>query len=306
MDIGAIDFRLLTIFDALEQERSVTQSATRLGMSQPAVSQGLAKLRQILGDPLFVRSSHGMASTPRAVALVKPVRDLLHLGGVHLAQTQTFIPGVAQREFTICTSDLGMAILLPKMIAYLSEVAPGVRIRPVPVVAGQVQEELETGRADLVFGVFSTLGAGIYKRRLCDESYVGLAGKHSMVRNGRISLSRFRSSNHILVTSSGTGHGHGAIEKRLLALLPAERIIVRVPNFLAAPLIAADTDCLVTVPRRLATIFSDQLGLRIFKLPIVLPKLLVHLYWHRRIHYDPASRWLRDVVAEVISMSDSP
>ncbi len=299
MDIGSLELRLLAAFEAVLRERGVTAAADALGVTQPAVSQALAKLRRALGDPLFVRAPHGMEPTPRALELAGPVADILRLARERLGQPASFDPRRAERTFTVFTTDAGAVVFTPRVVRRLGRVAPGVRIRIMPVVPGRFPGALAEGEADLAFGAFPVLGGGFFQQRLYSDDYVCLVRRaHPAVRS-RLAFELYARLPHVVVTAQGTGHGHAVVERILARRLAPDRVAVRVPSFLAAPMIVAQSDCVLTVPRRVAEAFARPLRLRVLAPPLALPPFVVRQYWHERFHRDPANRWFRALVAEL-------
>jgi DNA-binding transcriptional LysR family regulator len=299
MDIGSLELRLLAAFEAVLRERGVTAAANALGLTQPAVSQALAKLRRALGDPLFVRAPHGVDPTPRALELAGPVADILRLARERLGQPAAFDPARAERTFTVFATDAGAVVFTPRVVRRLARVAPGIRIRIAPIVAGRFPGALAEGEADLAFGAFPVLRGGFFQQRLYSDDYVCLVRRaHPSVRTG-LPFELYARLPHVVVSAQGTGHGHALIERMLVRRLPPGRIAVRVPSFLAAPMIVAQSDCVLTVPRRVAAAFARPLGLRVLPPPLALPPFIVRQYWHERFHRDPANRWLRALVAQL-------
>jgi DNA-binding transcriptional LysR family regulator len=298
MDIGALEIRLLEVFEAILRSRSVTAAADSLGVTQPAASQALGKLRRCLGDPLFVRTPQGMEPTARGAELAGPIGEMLALARDRLARPVLFDPARAERTFSVFASDAGAAVFAPRVVQRLARVAPGVRLRVAPVVRGRFPLALADGEGDLAFGSFPALGAGFYQQRLYEDDYVCLARRGTDAAREPLTLKRYLAARHVVVSSEGTGHAHGAVERQLADALAPGRIIVRVPSFLAALPIAAQSDCILTVPRRVALGFGAA-RLRVLAPPLPLPRFEVRQYWHERQHADAANRWFRGLVAEL-------
>lgn len=300
MDIGALEIRLLETFEAILRERSVTGAADALAVTQPAVSQALGKLRRCLGDPLFVRTPHGMEPTARAAELAGPIAQMLALAREQLGRPVVFDPAQADRAFNVIASDAGAAVFAPRVVARLAKLAPRVRLRMVPVVRGRFPAALAEGEVDLAFGSFPALGAGFYQQRLYDDAYVCLARRGRGAVKEPLTMPRFLAARHVVVSAEGTGHAHAAVERQLGATLPSDRIAVRVASFLAALPIVAQSDCLLTVPRRVAVALGAT-RLRVLAPPLALPRFEVRQYWHERLHHDAAHRWFRALVADLFA-----
>ncbi len=299
MDIDALEFRLLEVFSAIMRERSVTHAAEALGLTQPAISQGLRKLRQCLDDPLFVRSLQGVEPTPRALELAGAVSELLHIARERLGKAPLFEPHRVQRTFSFYDSDGGTVVFTPSISEKLRTLAPGVRIRVLPIIARRFPEGLESGEADVALGSFQGFGTGFYQQRLYEDSYVCMVRSgHPNIRS-RLSLKQFMDAQHLIVSAEGTGHAHAAVERILTERSAPERIAARVPNFLAAPVLVASTDYVLTVPGRVARVFAESLGLKLFAPPLDLPRFEVKQYWHERFQRDPANRWFREMIVSL-------
>lgn len=294
MDVGAIEIRLLETFEAILRHRSVTAAADALGLTQPAVSQALARLRRCLGDPLFVRTPQGMEPTARGAEIAGPVATMLALARERLGRPASFEPAQAERTFAVFASDAGTAVFAPRVVQRLARAAPGIRLRMLLVARGRFPDALASGEADLAFGAFPALGAGFYQQRLYDDDYVCVA-RRGAVREP-LTLARFLAARHVVVTAEGTGHAHAAVERQLAKVLAPGRLAVRVPSFLAALPVVAQSDCLLTVPRRVALGLGSK-RLRLLAPPLALPRFEVRQYWHERRHADPANRWFRALVA---------
>lgn len=298
MDIGALEIRLLEVFEAILRNRSVTGAADALGVTQPAVSQALGRLRRCLGDPLFVRTPLGMEPTARGAELAGPIAEMIALARERLARPAVFDPGRAERTFCVFASDAGAAVFAPPVVQRLARTAPGVRLRVAPMVRGRFPAALAEGEVDLAFGSFPALGAGFYQQRLYDDDYV-CVGRRGAVKEP-LALKQYLSARHVVVSAEGTGHAHAAVERQLVDALAPGRIAVRVPSFLAALPIVTQSDCILTVPRRVAAVLGAT-RLRVLAPPLALPRFEVRQYWHERQHADAAHRWFRALVAELFA-----
>lgn len=296
-----LDLRLLEAFEAIYVEKSLTNAALRLAMTQPAVSQALTKMRAHFGDPLFVRTAGGMEPTPRAKELFVSVGVILREARVSLVARPVFDPATADREFVIATTDLGAAALLPRLIDAVRERAPATRILSVNADAHDLDEALGAGDINLAIGNFPNLQSGIYCQGLYQETYVLLAHRERAAGLREMTLDQFCQARHVLVTAGNSGHFHGEVEKRLRALIRPEHVVATVSSFLVAPLVARDNDLLVIVPQRVASIFAAMMSLEELPLPIDLPAYPITQYWHARYHNDPGTVWMRRLVYELYS-----
>lgn len=295
MDLKQLDLNLLLVFNQLLAERSVSGAARALGLSQPAVSNALARLRKAVGDELFLRTSRGMEPTPRAVQLAEPVAAALQLLQGALRQDQGFDPATSSRAFTVGMTDIGEIYFLPGLMEALAEVAPGVTVSTVRNTAVQLKDEMEAGHVDLALGLLPQLRTGFFQRRLFTQRYVCLMRQGHPLDKRRIGLREFSAAEHLAVVSAGTGHG--VVEDELARQGIERRVRLTVPHFVALGHILAGTDMIATVPERLAQRMAGPFGLRWLAHPAPLPEIGIHLLWHARLHREPANQWLRQLIA---------
>lgn len=295
MDLKQLDLNLLLVFNQLLAERSVSGAARALGLSQPAVSNALARLRKAVGDELFLRTSRGMEPTPRATQLAEPVAAALQLLQGALRQDQGFDPATSSRAFTIGMTDIGEIYFLPGLMEALAEAAPGVTVSTVRNTAVQLKDEMEAGHVDLALGLLPQLRTGFFQRRLFTQRYVCLMRQGHPLDKRRIGLREFSAAEHLAVVSAGTGHG--VVEDELARQGIERRVRLTVPHFVALGHILAGTDMIATVPERLAQRMAGPFGLRWLVHPAPLPEIGIHLLWHARLHREPANQWLRQLIA---------
>jgi len=298
MDIRSIDLNLLPILDALLRHRSVTRAAVELDMSQSALSAALARLRTLLGDPLFVRTGRGLDPTPRALALAEPLRGLLDVVRDLVMQSARFDAARSRRSFRLLLSDVGGYVLWPRIVAAVRRQAPGVTLELGEAARTDVAAELSEGRADVAIGSYPTLPASLMQRRLFDRSFVALVRDGHPLARRRLSLRDFATVPHVVV------RGPSGVQDRIDAAL-AERgrrrtDVIEVPTYLMVPPLLASGDFLAVVPGQLAEAFGRGGGLVALELPVPLPASTVRLHWHRRFAQDAANAWLRaQVVGEL-------
>jgi DNA-binding transcriptional LysR family regulator len=294
------DLVQLQVLDSLLREGSLTRTAELLGMSQPTVSRILARLRQHFGDPLLVRSGQRMQPTVRALELAAPVAAVL--AGVRQLQggSAQFDAATSSRLFRLYMVDGGIVHVLPRLLARLDSVAPGISLRTVQCDPRELEQQLEQGTIDLALGSFSQLVNNIHQRPLWVESYA------TIMRPGHpcaqaLDRASFGAQRHVLVALGDTNHEYAAASRTLEAILAPTAVLCHVPSFTAAAHIVLHTNALATLPRRLAHSLAADLGLGVCETPIPLPTLQLAMYWHERCHRDPASRWLRDLVRATLA-----
>lgn len=299
-DADLLDPRLLRLFDALFAAGSVTKAAEKLGQSQPTVSIWLARLRQELDDPLFVRTAEGMLPTPRAEALIGTARQALEMLR-RLAELRTdFDPATAKRSFCICMTDASHITLLPAILAHVRRAAPGIRIEAAQI-GTDTPRMLQSGEGDLALGYISELDAGHFQQALFPQDWVCLASARHPRINDRMTLRDFRREAHVFIRS-GTGHQLLSVALEGQKITP--NIVLEMPGFLGLPAIIGTTDLIATLPRHTGETLAHYYGLRVLACPLPIPGFTVKQYWHARFHHDPASQWLRGVCAELFQQQE--
>jgi len=308
MNISAIDLNLLRVLEALLAERSVTRAARRVGLSQPAASNALNRLRALLRDPLLVRSGRGMRPTPRAQQLAGPVHAALDQLRQALEDRPAFEPASSRRKAVLGATDYGELAILPGLLAALGRRAPNItlKVRRLPEIFSAPQRDLEDGTVDLAFGFYAeapALSAGLFSRTLWSERHVCLVRRgHPHIRK-TLSLAQYTSAGHVGIFYRGEGPGliDTALAKRGLE----RRLAAEAPHFLSVPHLVAATNLIATVPERLASRFCRLLPLRSMPLPLDLPPFPFTLLWAERSNSDPALAWLREQIAAIHSTGPS-
>lgn len=297
VDILDLDLKLLVAFEAVLTQRNVTAAAESIGLSQPAMSTCLGKLRKVLNDPLFVRTSRGMEPTPFATELADPIRHALDLIRHTLNRDKHFDPATSTRTFRVIMTDIGERVFLPALLQRLSEVAPGVNLHTVQLPVKKMREALESGEMDLAVGFIPDLAAGYYQQRLFNRSYVCVARTDHPTIGSTLSLKQYLAAPHAIVSAPGTGHE--VVERVLADKGYTRRVALHVTHFLAIPLIVANTDLVVTIPTMLAESYLQTSNIKLLTPPLKMPIYAIKQYWHERFHEDPANRWLRELFCEL-------
>lgn len=299
-----IDLNLLELFDTVFKTRNLTASGARLGLSQPAVSYGLAKLREMYGDALFVRMQRGVQPTPFAEQLAEPVAAALQIVRGTIEKT-TFAPAEAQRIFRVAMTDIGERFFLPRLSQRLAAEAPGVVIETLSPRLAELSDGLASGDIDLAIGFIPGLGKQVYEQPLFHEHFVYLMRSGHPASRGTLTMNRLRNLRHVVASAPGTQH-LAAVEKVLRSPRVRAHIALRVRSFLCVGPIVADTDLVSPVPSNLALLVSRGLKLKMCPPPIKFPPFDISTYWHRRFHQDPGLLWLRTMLVELFSDSKSP
>lgn len=299
MELHELDLNLLVVFNQLLVERRVSKVADNLGVSQPAVSNSLAKLRKLLGDELFLRTPKGMEPTPYADQLAESVSYALSMIHSGVNQRTSFEPSTAKRSFTIGMTDIGEIYFLSALIERLRRDAPGVMLSTVRNTTVNVRDELEAGKVDIAIGLLPHLKAGFFQRRLFMQSYVCLMRRGHRLDKRKISLAEFSGAEHLVVVSAGTGHGK---VDELLQRSGIERMVrLNVPHYVSVGHILQSSDLIATVPERLADRLLGPFGLVKVAHPAKLPDIAINVFWHAKYHRSPANRWLRAVLFDLFS-----
>jgi len=296
MNVQDVDLNLLRVFDAVLQERSVTAAAARLGLTQPAVSNALARLRTLLGDALFVRTPVGMEATPFARGVAEPVRQALALLDSALAHGPGFEPASATRAFRFYMSDLGQIEFLPPLIERVQRAAPGVRLEAVALDVEDIAGALGTGALDLAMGFLPGLGPPVRRRALFRDPYLCLMRADHPIKT--LTKRKFLDASHALVTYRG---GHRVVEEALERAGLARRISLRLPHFTVVPMVLERTDLICTLPARVARVFERRGKLKSLPPPVPIPVADVAVHWHERFDADQGNRWLREQLIELFA-----
>lgn len=297
VDLLAIDLNLLKLFEALVRERSVTQAGLRLGLSQPAASRALGRLRTMLGDRLVVRGKLGLELTPRGEALAGPVARLLD-DARGIVSPAVFDPASATGRITIAAHDHLGLMVLAGLMARFERFAPALSLHIAQPVGDNVRL-IEQGGADLALGVFKALPGSFHRRGLYADGFVCVVRSGHPVLADGLSLERYVSLRHIAVTISGIGES--AVDVALSSLGLTRRVALRVPHFLAAAMLVADSDMVLTLPGRLARVLAKRLPLALLDLPLQVASLSPAMIWHERFHRDPAHVWVRQQLVDVVA-----
>ena len=296
MNVRDVDLNLLRVFDAVLRERGVTPAAVGLGLTQPAVSNALARLRSLFGDALFVRTPAGMDPTPFARGLAEPVRQALALLESALAHGPGFDPAAATRAFRFYMSDLGQIEFLPPLIERVQREAPGVRLEAVALEVDDIAGALAAGALDLAVGFLPALGPPLRRRALFRDPYMCLMRADHPIK--ALTKRKFLEASHALVTYRG---GHRVVEEALERAGLARRIALRLPHFTVVPMVLERTDLICTLPARVARVFERRGKLKSLPPPVAIPTADVGVHWHERFESDPGNRWLRELVIELFA-----
>jgi DNA-binding transcriptional LysR family regulator len=309
-NLRTFDLNLLKVFDEVMTERSLTKAAVRLALTQPAVSNALRRLRDALGDELLVRKGRTLQPSARALELWPGVREALVSLQAALAP-RVFDPATADNAFVLAMADATAAELMPGLVAVLGEEAPGISLRVLPLTTRDPRKLLDEGKADLAIGHFPAAMAELTARTLVGEAvsffhqrlfqgdYVCVMREGHPFASGPMTLNRYCSARHLLVSFSG--HAFGFVDEALAQEGRARRVVLTVNQFFTAGKVVANSDLLTVLPRHFISVtgFADQLVQR--ELPFEVPVVHVDALWHHRQDGSSAHAWLR---AKVLALAD--
>jgi DNA-binding transcriptional LysR family regulator len=299
MELHEIDLNLLVVFNQLRVERRVSKVADNLGISQPAVSNSLAKLRKLFGDELFLRTPKGMEPTPFADQLAESVSYALAMIHSGINQRTRFDPVNERGSFTIGMTDIGEISFLPDLIERVKREAPGIALSTVRNTAVNLRDELESGKVDMAIGLLPQLKAGFFQRRLFRQRYVCLMRSGHRLDKKRMTLAEYAGAEHLVVVSAGTGHGK--VDELLQRSGIERRVRLTVPHYVSVGHILQRSELITTVPERLADRLLAPFGLAKVAHPAKLPEVAINAFWHAKYHRAPANLWLRSVVFDLFA-----
>jgi DNA-binding transcriptional LysR family regulator len=296
MNLRSIDLNLLLVFDTIYSERNISRAAVKLNLSQPTVSNALARLRERLGDPLFTRSPGGMAPTARAKTLAGPIRQSLDLMEHSLRNSDSFDFAQSTRTFVIAVEDYGEAVLLPRFVNWIAQVAPNIQIRIRPEPSDKLSEELRVGAVDFSLDYFAPRDSAFRSECVLTDGLLTLSRvDHPQVKD-RLSLESFVELRHIIITPrSGT---MPMIDLALAKRGLRRHVAVEVPHFLSMPLLAQSSNMLCTLPKRMAYVYADHFRVKMHAVPLRVPEFPIFMIWHQSVDADPAHEWLRNQLME--------
>jgi LysR family nod box-dependent transcriptional activator len=303
MELAGVDLNLLVAFDALMEERSVSRAASRLSLSQPGMSNALARLRKLFGDPLLVREGLTLAPTPRAEALRQPVRDALTIIRGALDAPAGFDPATDRATCTVSCSDYSLLMLIGPLVRRLAAAAPGVTIRVLPRLPDPVRL-LRDGTADLVIEPAEIMPeTQLARQRLFADRWLCCVWAGNSAVGDRMTMDDYLRLGH-LVYSVGRVQPASIVDQHLERSRVPRRIEFTVESFLLAPFLLEGTDLVTVVPERAVPHLRRTAAIRVLDPPVGLPGITERLWWHPRHTADPAHAWIRAQIAEIAAELD--
>lgn len=305
---SSLDMRLLNALIALIDEASVTRAAERVGMTQPRMSNALARLRALTGDPLLVRSGQRLVPTGRAIEIAAGVRA--SLTGLHtaMAQPETFDPATSTRTFVLAMSDYVSVMLLPGIMAQLEITAPRIEIRIKAIEPQLIDHWLDEDACDVVFGALTHLNDRLHASVLLHDEAVCIARRNDPDIDGVISIEQYLDRRHVI--TAGTPSPVSTLEQMVDAALAEgghrRRIAATAMSGLALATTVSQTSLIATLPTQAATAFAHCLPLQILRIPFQMTPFDVSMVWHERLHRDPGHMWLRRLIRTVARQVRNP
>lgn len=306
MNVNRVDLNLLVYLDALLRERNVTQAANQLNLSQPAMSNGLRRLRDLFDDPLLVRTSEGMTPTERALELEPIVRDVLANIDRAVQPRSPFEPEDAQRVFRIMASDYAESTLLPAVLGKLRTLAPGLTL-DIMTPSDVSFLDVERGKVDMVINRFDSMPQSFHQIHLWNDSFSCLLSPENPILED-FTLDNYLEAKHIWVSKTGMGVGVGMdpddvqrlgwVDAALNKLGKKRHIRVFTRHYQAAMTLAEQNDLIVTLPTRAAKLKSDNPRVVLREPPLDIPPLELKMAWSPLLQHNPANKWLRKLIAD--------
>lgn len=294
------DLNLLRVLVALEQTRSVTQAAHVLEMSQSGFSTALARLRRRFDDVLFVRTPDGMTPTPRAQRMVETAQTVLARVTEGILEQPVFDPMTTRTEFRLAMADVAEIVYLPRLLRHLAVHAPHARVSSSTLEPESLQVAMTAGEIDLAVGYFPDLGVqAFFKQRLYTHTYACMLRRGHPLEGRRLTEKAYAEQGHAVVASPA--RSNELFERFLDRRGIQRRIVLRTPHHLSLPAIIEETDLLATVPLAAGVRFARLGGVQLVRLPFEPPSFAVQQHWHRLVHKDPRSKWLRSQIAALFN-----
>ena len=291
MNLSDKDLNLFVVFDVIYTEKNLTKAGQVLGITQPAVSNALSRLREQFNDELFIRSSNGMIPTSVAENMIGDIRIALDLIRNSITESETFNPKTAKATFRISIGDTSEYRLLPELIKNISNSAPEIDVQSYLTPRTETPKELAAGNIDFAIDPPIHSDPNLRNKKIYQDDYVLVVNKkHPIAKKKKISLEDYLNLSHIHISKRASGLGH--VDTTLNRLGLTRRIALRAQHFLVAPYIIDQSNLAMTTIKS----FSRGRELKVFQLPFKINPLVLHLYWHVNKDMDPANKWMRELI----------
>lgn len=307
MNIARVDLNLLVYLDVLLREQNVTRAAEELGISQPAMSNSLRRLRTLFDDPLLVRTSEGMTPTSRALELQPQIRHVLASAEQAIQPKTEFDPATATRIFRIMASDYSESTLLPVLLEQLIEQAPGIRL-DILTPSDVTYHDVERGKVDLMINRFDVLPQSFHQLKLWSDGFSCVVGKHNPIRK-YWNLDNYLAGKHVWVSKTGMGIGVGVtpddvqrlgwVDEALREFGAKREITIFTRHYQAALLLVRNDSLIVTLPSLTVRGMEGNSEIAILKPPFHIPKMQLKMVWSPLLQHDPGHSWMRHLIKQV-------
>lgn len=304
MHLSQVDLNLFVVLEAIYREGNITRAGQQLNLTQPAISHALKRLRDLLQDPLFVRQGAHMMPTPFTRNIIEQVRQALQILEVNLSQSHGFVPEDSRRSFHLSLWEYLEALILPSLLKRLASAAPGMSIMTSRVKRRDLETELASGSVDLAIEIPMTVSDRIRQKWLLKEGFAVVARQDHPAIMGTLDLETYLGQRHIQVSSRRQGPSLIDVELSRRGL--RRQVLLRSQHNFTACMVVSKTDMLLTLPERHARLLNTGPVNQIHPFPLPAPRLEAHLYWHESVENDPANRWLRQQIEEVLALEPPP
>ena len=297
MKLSDIDLNLFVVFDAIYTEGNLTRAGEIIGITQPAVSNSLSRLRNLFDDPLFVRTAEGMVPTPVAQNIIGSVRQALGLIRCSVQESQSFDAKVSDKRFRVSMTDLNQAIVLPNLFNRIKEMAPGVSVDCYQVHRRDMNIELASGNLDLAIDIPLTPDPQIKQTALFSHPYVCVINKENELVGEKLDVETYLNLRHIHISTRRGGLGH--VDLTLGKMGKKRNIALRTKHYMSTPNLVANTNFALTVPKSFAEVLiAAGFSTRYLDLPFEVPNQESFLYWHESTDRDQANIWMRKIIVD--------
>ncbi len=297
MNLKQTDLNLFKAFDVIYTEKNLTKAGQILGITQPAVSNALSRLREMFNDELFIRSSKGMLPTPVAQDIIGDVREALGLMNKTISQTDSFEPATSEVTFKISIGDSSEYRLLPILLKELAKEAPNIAVESFLIPRKETPKELSAGNVDFCIDPPVHTDSFLRHQKIYEDDYVLIARKgHPVMKKKKLNMDDYLSLAHMHVSNRKSGIG--LVDMALNRLGHSRKISLRSQNFLVAPFVVERSDLVITTTRG----FAKHRGLEVMELPFKIDPIVLHLYWHESKDSDPSNKWMRELMLKTYGL----
>lgn len=304
INLRSVDLNLLTVFDAVMEHGKLSHAADSLAMSQPAVSNAVARLRLTFHDELFIRSRHGMVPTQRAKELIIPVRQALKMVQSALNPENAFNPNVSNRTFKLAMGDYGELILLPALLSIFSQYKGALQIQTYPEVSKQSFELVKQAQIDFYFDYKPPIEEQLDYYQIGEEEVVVIARKGHPLFKKSLNHDEYMAAKHIILKfyhpSLTMLEDFLRVNKRI-----PRKVMAEVRQYVAIPGLITHTDCIATVPRKMAEYYASREAINIFPFPFEMEKTPTYMVWHKSMNQDQGHIWLKSQILSLIKLAAS-